>query len=147
LNGPIKKSIIILSGKETGRNTQREMKRAIILFIVLLASISGFSGTEGGFEIKRTGSFLVIQSDNEVFALISSFDSNGRNTDHLDRIAVNINNIISIDRRESSGFNYIIRIFVDRNREAQYYQLTISSSYRAETAYKSIIDALSWEPE
>jgi hypothetical protein len=123
------------------------MKRAIILFVVLLASISGYSETEGGFEITRTGSFLVIQSDNEVFAIISSFDSNGRNTDHIDRIAVNINNIISIDRRETSGFNYIIRIFVDRNREVQYYEITISSSYRAETAYKSIMNALSWETE
>jgi hypothetical protein len=123
------------------------MKRAVILIVFLAISTSGFPGTEGGFEITRKGSFLVIQSDNEIFALISSFDSNGRTTDHIDRIAVNINNIISIDRRETSGLNYIIRIFVDRNREVQYYEISVSSSYRAETAYKSIMDAISFYPE
>jgi len=120
------------------------MKRTILLLVIFTASLTGFTLPAGELEITRSGSFLSVQSVNETFALISSFDSEGRQTEHVERIAVNINNIISIDMRETSGMNYVIRIFVDRNREVQFYEITISSSFRAETAYKSILEALAW---
>lgn len=121
------------------------MKKAILIFIIFTASFSGYTLQAGEIEIKKVGSFLSVQSVNETFALISAFDGSGRRTEHVERFAVNINYIINIDMRETGGFNYVIRIFVDnKESEVQYYEITISSSFRAENAYKSLVDALSY---